>query len=133
MEELTSVRFFRKPCNIQDLQDTTPIIKPSPFEVAKVVEVSAMEYQYFTTHLLADAPFIAANHGVTGYDEQTGITRCLLVTARSVRGGVLVDSQGYNYARYAAYVSDKSRLKLPEPPVAQQDHKRRRQRSSQER
>ncbi|NCB63538.1 MAG: hypothetical protein EOM52_07980 [Clostridia bacterium] len=133
MEELTSARFFRKPCNVGDLQDETPTVRPSPIEVAKVVELSDMEYQYFTTHLLVDAPFIAANRDLMAFDGQTGVTHCLLVTAKSVQDGVLVDSQGYDYARYAAHVPDKSRLKLPELPAAQQNQKQRHRRSGQER
>lgn len=133
MEEIASAIFFRKPCSIIDLQDDTPDIKPSPIVVTKVVELSAIEYQWFTTHLLEKAPFIVANRDLMSYDENTGITRCLLVTAQSVRGGILVDSQGFSYARYAAYIPDKSRLKLPEPFAVQQSHKPHHRRFDQER
>lgn len=113
----TMVKFFRKPSHVQDLEGDTPNIQPSPCRVIKVIELTERQYRHFAGHLLADASFIAANRGLTGYDEQTGVTRCLLVTARIRRDGILVDSQGYDYARYAAYVQDKEDLDLREVPV----------------
>ena len=133
MEEITSANFFRKPCGIRDLQDDMSIIRPSPIEVTKVVELSAMEYEYFTTHLLEDAPFITANLGFMSSDHPSGITRCLLVTARERHDGILVDSQGYDYARYAAYVPDKSRLELRDVPVDHHGPREKAHRSSRER
>ena len=70
------------------------------------------KYRRFQADLLADAPFIAARTRLTGYNENTGCFRCLLVTTRRRRDGILVDSEGYTYARYAAYVKDKRELEL---------------------
>ena len=65
---------------------------------------------------LAEAPFIAARTQLTGYSEKFGRFRCLLVTARRRQDGILVDSEGYTYARYAAYVRDKRELDLAGVP-----------------
>ena len=46
-----------------------------------------------------------------------GVIRCLLITVRSRRDGMLIDAQGYDYARYSAYIRDKSRLSLRDIPV----------------
>lgn len=127
------VKFFRKPSHVQDLEGDTPNIQPSPYRVVKVVELTERQYLHFAGRLLADAPFIAANCGLTGYDEQTGVTRCLLVTARTQRDGILVDSQGYNYARYAAYIRDKGDLDLREVPVEHYDLKPRERRTGRDR
>ena len=51
-----------------------------------------------------------------GTDEH-GVTRCLLITVRSRRDGILIDAQGYDYARYSAYIRDKLRLSLSDIPV----------------
>ena len=37
MENQTTARFFRKPTQIADLQDDTPIIKPSAFQIIREV------------------------------------------------------------------------------------------------
>ena len=58
---------------------------------------------------------------------------CLLVTTRNIRGGILVDCRGYNYARYAAEVLDKSALDLRDVLVDHYDLKLRQPRSQRER
>ena len=59
------------------------------------------------------------------YNENTGRIRCLLVTARRRQDGILVDSEGYAYARYAAYVRDKRELDLAGVPRDNLDFKAR--------
>ena len=73
---------------------------------------------------------IAANRDLAGRDPQ-GVTRCLLVTTRSIRGGVLVNSEGHDYARYAADIRDKSALDLRDVPVDHYDLKLRQPRDRQ--
>ena len=51
------------------------------------------------------------------------MTRCLLVTTRGRRDGILVDCQGYNYARYSCYVPEKRSLDLRDVPVDHYDLK----------
>ena len=68
-------------------------------------------------------PFIAARTQLTGYSEKFGRFRCLLVTARRRQDGILVDSEGYTYARYAAYVRDKRELELAGVPRDNLDFK----------
>lgn len=82
-------------------------------------------YRYFQDHLLEDAPFIAAHTELTGYDQRTGCSRCLLVTSRQRRDGILVNSEGYQSARYTAYVKDKAALDLQGVVRDNLDQKRR--------
>ena len=74
------------------------------------------KYRRFQADLLTEAPFIAARTQLTGYSEKSGRFRCLLVTTRRRQDGILVDSEGYTYARYAAYVRDKRELDLAGVP-----------------
>ena len=76
-------------------------------------------------------PFLSANKALTDCDAQ-GVNHCLLVTTRNIRGGILVDCQGYDYARYAAEVLDKSALDLREVPIDHYDLKLRQPRERQE-
>lgn len=90
---------------------------PVPFWVVKVIQLTMNEFERFMFHLLDDAPYIAANSALTGKDPATGEIRCLLVVFNGGRNGILVNSEGHNYARYAAYVRDISRLELAQVPV----------------
>lgn len=111
MEKQTTARFFRKPAHVAELRDDTTVIKPAPFQIVREVILSEAQYRRFQANLLSNAPFITARTDLTGYDESTGF-RCLLVTSRKRPDGILVDSEGYDYARYAAYVRDKRNLEL---------------------
>ena len=105
------------------MQNDTPIIKTAPFTVVREIILPESKYRRFQADLLAEAPFIAARTQLTGYSEKFGRFRCLLVTARRRQDGILVDSEGYTYARYAAYVRDKRELELAGVPRDNLDFK----------
>ena len=130
-ESMIYSHFCKKPCCAQDLKDIRAD-RPLRVRVVKVIELTQEQYQHFCTHLLEDMPFIKANNTLTNCDA-SGLNHCLLVTTRNIRGGILVDCQGYDYARYAAEVQDKSLLDLRDVPVERCDMKHRQPRSQQER
>ena len=76
--------FSYKANHVQKLMDETAK-QPIRVEVLKVIELTWKQYRYFCRHLLEDMPFIAANKKLAGCDN--GVTRCLLVTTRNIRGG----------------------------------------------
>ena len=81
--------------------------KESQFEieqcvVEKVIKLSGHEYDRFSRQLLSEQDFISDNQNNMGFDD--GVRHCLLVVSDERRDGILVDSSGYNYARYAAFV-----------------------------
>ncbi len=114
--------FFFKASHAQELMEDKAA-QPIRVEVVKVIQLSAQEFRHFSANLLRDMPFISANRNLTGYDK--GVTRCLLVTTRRNQDGILVDCQGFHFARYAAYVSDKRSLDLRDVPVDRYDLKHR--------
>ena len=71
--------------------------------VEKTVELPEAEYRDFKSHLLRDASFVAENRDWMRVDEN-GIAHCLLVLGEGNAEGVLVNSEGYDYARYASLV-----------------------------
>ena len=128
-ESLIHTYFCRKPRCLEDLQKehcrgTVRV------QVEKIVQLRYEQYQHFLGHIWEDMPFLSANKRLTDCDKR-GINHCLLVTARSVCGGILVDCQGYDYARYAAEVLDKSALDLRDVPVDRYDLKLRQPRDRQ--
>ena len=58
---------------------------------------------------LEDLSCILENKDIMCEDKE-GVYHCLLVTGEGKRDGVLVESKGYDYARYASYVSDAAAL-----------------------
>ena len=123
-------RFFYKANQAQELVEEKGK-EPIRVEVVKIIQLSAQQFRHFSANLILDMPFIAANKHLTGRDK--GVIRCLLVTTKGNRDGILVDSQGNDYARYSAYVPDKRSLNLRDVPVEHHDLKLRQLRNQQER
>jgi hypothetical protein len=81
--------------------------KPSEFNLHncladKVVELSASEFDDLVKRPLVDRAWIAENreimyHGEDGY-------HCLLALGEGCSDGILIEAEGYNYPRKAAYV-----------------------------
>lgn len=71
-------------------------------KVEKVIILSDAEYGYFAGHLLKEYDFIREN--VDLMYEENGVWHCLLVTTKDGEDGILVESEGAGYARYAAPV-----------------------------
>lgn len=90
--KLVQAVFERKP----DCLGTTPC------QIEKVVELSAEEYKAFSEHLYKDQTFIEENIDLMYYDSK-GVRHCLLVLGEGAEDGILVESEGAEYARYAAH------------------------------
>ena len=122
--------FHFKASHAQELMEDKTI-QPIQVEVVKILQLSGQQFRHFSDNLLRDMPFLIPNKHLTGYDKR--VTRCLLVTTRGRRDGILVDCQGYNYARYSCYVPEKRSLDLRDVPVDHYDLKLRQPRSQRER
>jgi len=70
--------------------------------VDKVIELPAQRFKQFSRALLADYDFIAEIKNAIRHDEDA--RHCLLILDADGTDGFLVDPQGYNYARYSAFV-----------------------------
>lgn len=85
-----------------------PIYKPSNFQmdvwqVEKLVELPAPEFDALVTTPLADHSVIAENKKYMSSDG--GTLHALLVLGEGRRDGVLVESEGYDNVRYGAFVN----------------------------
>ena len=78
-------------------------------KVDKKVCLPAGEFEEFLKNPLEDMPCIVENIDLM-QEDQEGIYHCFLVTGEGRRDGVLVESEGYGYARYASYVPDAAAL-----------------------
>ena len=122
--------FHFKASHAQELMEDKTI-QPIQVEVVKILQLSGQQFRHFSDNLLRDMPFLIPNKHLTGYDKR--VTRCLLVTTRGRRDGILVDCQGYNFARYSCYVPEKRSLDLRDVPIDHYDLKLRQPRYQRER
>ena len=80
--------------------------------VDKVIELPSQRFQQFSRALLADYDFIAENKNAIRHDDDS--RHCLLILDADGTDGFLVDPQGYNYARYSAFVPNARSLLTPD-------------------
>lgn len=92
-------------------QRKEPEIKAQPWEIERTVELPPGEFRYFKEHLLKDQSFIA-ECAESLHMDSSGVTHGMLVLCEGIDDGILVNSEGFAYARYAAYLSGARTLSL---------------------
>lgn len=75
----------------------------------KIIRLSGGDFENFLQSPMEYQDFIKENVDLMHQDE-SGVYHCLLVTGENHRDGVLVEAEGYGYARYASYVPDAAAL-----------------------
>lgn len=85
-------------------------IETQPFAIDKVVELSEAEYAEFRQNLLESYDFIREH--TNQLNVNNGVSRCLLVLGEGGGDGILVRSEGYDYARYTAYLPNARQVLL---------------------
>ena len=91
--------------------------KPSEFdlrevEVAKTLRLPAEVFEAVLKAPLRDYDFIKEYTDLMCCDSE-GVYHCLLLTGEDRNDGLLVESEGYGYCRYASYVPDATALTSP--------------------
>lgn len=71
--------------------------------IEKIVELPENEYKHFKAAPLRDMSFIAENTDLM-YRDENGIHHCLLALGEGSSDGILIESEGYNYARYSSFI-----------------------------
>ncbi|BAL01665.1 hypothetical protein OBV_44660 [Oscillibacter valericigenes Sjm18-20] len=91
--------------------------KPSDFdlqslEVSKIIRLPAEVFEAVLENPQREYDFIQENIEQMRCDS-SGVYHCLLLTGEGRNDGLLVESEGYGYCRYASYVPDISGLITP--------------------
>lgn len=89
----TNAIFFRK---VSELE-----IQPCVIEAIQLMNQS--EYDELSKGLLRDRSFIS-DKKEDMFTDSSGQTHCLLVLNEETGDGILIDSSGYNYARYISFM-----------------------------
>jgi hypothetical protein len=80
------------------------ILPTDEFKVEKVVEISLKQFDKFINRMLDDYDFIEANKDLMYIDEHE-IWYCIFITTEKIDYGILVQSEGYTFARYSAHLT----------------------------
>ena len=81
------------------------------FIIEKNIHLPAGQFEQMLRKPLTDQPFLADNIDLMRQDDK-GVYHCLLVTGEGHSDGLLVESEGHSYARYAAYVPEVADLEI---------------------
>lgn len=82
------------------------------FEVSKTIRLPTEVFEAVLQKPMRDYDFIQENIDQMHCDS-SGVYHCLLLTGEGRNDGLLVESEGYGYCRYASYVPDISALASP--------------------
>ena len=82
------------------------------FVIEKNVELPAERFEAMLRHPMNGQNFLKENAGLMRQDGMD-VYHCLLVTGEGRSDGLLVESEGCDYARYAAYVPEATALRYP--------------------
>lgn len=77
--------------------------QPRDCVIEKIIELTSQQYDAFSKNMLDDYDFIRNNIDLM-YCDREGIYHCLLVVGEDRPDGILVESEGSSYARYAAFL-----------------------------
>ena len=122
MDEKQYAVFCRKGSDVDELIEcaASPGMQKTKtaFQVEKVVVLSDAEYAAFRTEgFLQDQTFLFENRYYMWFDPSETCWHCLLIKGEHSREGILVEAEGYSYARYAAHVPDCSLVRVGAVPV----------------
>lgn len=79
------------------------VIPVDKFIIEKVIELPINEFNIFLDDMLDDYDFIKNNQDLM-YVDSDQVWHSIYVTAKEVNYGILVQSSGYGYARYSAFL-----------------------------
>lgn len=80
------------------------------FVIEKAVTIPAAQFEQMLRKPLSDQKFLVENAGLMRQDGMD-VYHCLLVTGEGRLDGLLVESEGCSYARYASYVPEATALR----------------------
>jgi len=80
-----------------------PKMETSPCIIEAIELMSKRDYEEFSNHLLTDRSFISDKKDDM-FAEPSGNIHCLLALNEESGDGILIDSSGYDYARYVSFM-----------------------------
>lgn len=111
------IQFHRKIGSLDEIKSLPRNREDEDFVILKVVELSPKDFDKFSGNLLESMPFLPFVSNESFQMIQDGAWRCMLVHDKERSQGMLVESSGFDYARYSAYVENTKDLDLSDIPT----------------
>lgn len=94
----------RKACNVKDWQDIVNQFKldKSQVKIEKTIEISDEEFKKLCDDFFEYRDYITENLKHMYMEE--GVWHCILVKGKTSDIGLLIESEGYDYARYTGLI-----------------------------
>ena len=92
--------FVRHPRRLEVLVVPHPVAQEQPYEIVKTIILSRIDYENFSTDLLADRQFI---EDYASLCDDGAVKKCLLIRMKNHVDGILVLPEGNCYVKSAAY------------------------------
>ena len=84
-------------------------IKVKSCVTEKIIELTDEEYKSLCEDLMLNRNFISENQDLM-YTDQRGIAHCILALGKSYDDGILINSEGYGYAKYYSVIPNARQL-----------------------
>ena len=103
--------FICKPMNLEEIREQLkryPDAEPEACRIAATRRISTAEWDDLTTCFLDDREWLSDFSRKLACDESTDWSKrnCIKVTCKGRDISLLIDTQGYDYARYVAILED---------------------------
>ena len=118
------IRFHRKMGSLSEILALPRNREDESFQINKVINLSSIDFTVYADMLLSDQPFITDNRDLM-YVDESGCWHCILVQDEAAGCGLLICADGYDYARYSAYVENTRELSLENIPSEEYSRKQR--------
>lgn len=114
--------FYYRPRHIDDIngQNSMELVQPreSNFHVEQVTILTDEQYRYFQKNGFMNSQlFLFSYRDKMWLDPGELCWHCILVKGETSKDGILIEAEGYDYTRYAAFVPDCGKLRLRDVPV----------------
>jgi len=98
--------FIRKACDLGDLRRMAEKYdkKAEPYVIEKTVKLSKNEFDSLKCDFFMERTWITENLDKMWKDESW---HCILATSKGEKIGILIESEGYDYARYSAVIEER--------------------------
>ena len=105
VEQVLRAQFGRKVANLQDLLDQTDYEgRGERFVISETIKLDASEWNKLANDFFDDYDWMEGKGGIVK-ESCIPARHCLLVYTDDCRHALLIDPQGYSYARYTAVIA----------------------------
>lgn len=126
-KESAPIVFQRKPATLAEMRMLSSRTDGDLYQVEKIIELTSEGFEHFTESLISDFRSLQTIKIICGWRRACIIG--LLITTADRKEGVLVESEGFDYARYCADVPNMSELEIGDVPVEKYGRQRGRNRT----